>query len=427
MAAVVQQLRTTDASKIPAGLEPGQIAFNLAAKFMFVGVGGADILVRGVALATYGNTQTISGQAGVNVPAKPAAGKGYEIFDLEGSGVSFGTADPATGTKGELFVNTSGAPVLKIYSGSAWNLAIPTPTIKTATDVAVQALGGADANAKIKAWMTANAAGYRPSAGDTFIATDGGSGAQAVVKTGSYIFDGANWVSTGGASLPDATARAGTANTGTGGSKGVVYLARNIDVLPAGAAGAVTPDPLAVATAAQLKATNAQIAALQGGTALLGTYDASASSISTVGPEATVGGRGGLAVGAKLSAGTGLHAGDYFIVHKAGTIAGESAGINAAVNSGDTLIYNGSAWSVLATGPIMAGLTLHGCTDVSDAAVGTVTAANVKGFLVRDGSVAADGTANAYKLVNVLDLGTFAVIIGLGTAILSALQGAQVV
>ena len=66
-------------------LESGQIAFNLANNWMLVGNGGAEILVDGAPLGTYGGTLTVLGVAGVAVPAKPAAGKGYEIFKLVGT------------------------------------------------------------------------------------------------------------------------------------------------------------------------------------------------------------------------------------------------------------------------------------------------------------------------------------------------------
>ena len=83
MALITQQLRTTTATKIPDGLEPGQIAFNLANGWMMVGVGGTDILVNGAAVASYGGPLTIFDVASVAVPAKPAADKGYEIYRLE--------------------------------------------------------------------------------------------------------------------------------------------------------------------------------------------------------------------------------------------------------------------------------------------------------------------------------------------------------
>ena len=83
VALITQQLRTTTATKIPDGLEPGQIAFNLANGWMMVGVGGTDILINGAAVAGYSGPLTIFGVNNVAVPAKPAAGKGYEIFRLE--------------------------------------------------------------------------------------------------------------------------------------------------------------------------------------------------------------------------------------------------------------------------------------------------------------------------------------------------------
>lgn len=370
MAAVVQQLRTTDASKVPAGLEPGQVAFNLANSWMFVGNGTADILIDGAAPTAYSATRSVFGVAGIAIPAKPAAGKGYEIFEL----------DPT----------------------------IPTPHVYSITDDLVNAAAGVGLTPKANAALitaTAITSAADLGQGDTLVITAGTGSPFAAAPLGSYVWDGAKWVPTGGSS-PDATAHtAGSAGTGTGGVKGVVYLARATDVLETGAATATTPDPLAVATAAQLKALADRVGTLATGHALLGTYDGSTSGIKTVNPTASVGGRAGFAVAAKISAGTGMLAGDYFVVSDAGTIAGDTVNINQAVNVGDQILYDGAAWHVLAAGSA-GGDTLHGLADVADSAVATVAGTDVKGLLVRDNTIA-DGLPGAYKLISVLDLGTF--------------------
>ena len=374
MAATIQMLRTSTPGAMPAGLDPGQVGFNLASGLMFVGVDGADILVNGVAVASYGGPLTIFDIA-CTVPAKPAASKGYAVYRLN---------DPPAGA------------TTAVYSGP---------------DDQTQAAGGVGFSAKITAYLIASdpnvssAADLNP--GDTFVATDAGNGPQVDVQTGSYIYDGTNWIALGGGSLPDASARTGVGAGGTGGTKGVVYLARDIDVAATGSAGAVAGDPLAVATAAQLKATNDTVASLMGGTALLGSYDASTSGIDTLGPEASVAGRGGLAVAGKLSAGTGLHEGDFFIVVTPGTIAGESAAINVAADAGDTLMYDGTDWVLINSGPTLGGATLNALTDVAAATDNAVVAANQGALLVRDTSVAGEGLPGAWKRVNVLDLGTF--------------------
>jgi hypothetical protein len=114
-------------------------------------------------------------------------------------------------------------------------------------------------------------------------------------------------------------------------------------------------------------------------------------------------------VAGKLSAGTALKEGDFFVVSQAGTATGDAAPINVVLAANDHIVYVGGAtpWHVISSGLIATPLSLHGCGDVSDSAVSVVAPADAKGVLVRDSSVAADGAANAYKLVNVIDLGEF--------------------
>jgi hypothetical protein len=99
--------------------------------------------------------------------------------------------------------------------------------------------------------------------------------------------------------------------------------------------------------------------------------------------------------------------GDYFLVTKAGTVTGDAPNLNVALNANDHIVYDGAAWRVVSSGVVGTSTnTVHSAGDVADGTVVQVTSANQKGVLVRDNSIA-DGVAAAYKLVNVLDLGTF--------------------
>jgi hypothetical protein len=183
-------------------------------------------------------------------------------------------------------------------------------------------------------------------------------------------------------------------------------------VKPTGQAGATAPDGLAVATAAQVKALAEVVAGLTTGSTSLGTYDASAGggTIKSVTAAASSGtpARAGFTVGAKVNLGTNMKEGDYFLVVKGGTVTGDAANLNVALNANDHIVYDGSAWHVVASGVVASSASsVHSATDVSDSTVQAVTSAIQKGVLVRDSSVPADGTAAAYKLVNTLDLGTF--------------------
>lgn len=454
---LIQFLRTADPAKIPPGLEAGEVAFHLANHWMFLGVGGDDILVRGQPLAAYGASATILGVAGVTVPAKPT-GKGYEIIELEGGGVTFGVTDPApaSSAEGQLFVNTAGAgvPTLKVFDGTAWQALNPPihvgaarplagtegdlfvdtsgtgvpqvvvwdgaawqpvgppPQIFSLTDTTVQGATGTGTTAKANAALIAQAGNGIAAAGDIrpgamLRITSAAATPQVDAPVGGYVYDGTNWQALG--SVPgDATARTGTAATGTGGTKGVVYLARDIDVAETSAPGSVVPDPLAVPTAAQLKAVVDRFAGMVTGQTMLGTYDATAGTIATVAPAASAAGRGAFTVGGRIGAGANAKPGDYFRIGTAGTVSGET-GAAQSLNTktfsvGDYVVFDGAEWHGLAVPP-PPNPTIHGMADVSDSVVAAVTPANFKGVLVRDASVAADGDPNAYKLVNVLDLG----------------------
>ena len=76
MTVVVQQLRTTSATALPASLQPGQLALNLANGGILMGDGSNGVSAAGVGLTAGANT--IFGVAGVTVPAAPGAGLGYE-------------------------------------------------------------------------------------------------------------------------------------------------------------------------------------------------------------------------------------------------------------------------------------------------------------------------------------------------------------
>ena len=93
---------------------------------------------------------------------------------------------------------------------------------------------------------------------------------------------------------------------------------------------------------------------------------------------------------------------------KGGTVTGDATSLNAALSANDHLVFDGAAWHIVSSG-VVAGsaASIHSSTDVSDGTVVKVTAANQKGVLVRDNSIA-DGVAAAYKLTDTLDLGTYA-------------------
>jgi hypothetical protein len=375
MTVVVQQLRTTSATALPTSLQPGQLALNLANGWIMMGDGSNGISAAGVALSAGANT--IFGVGGVTVPATPPAGQGYEIYELKNP--------PAT----VRIFSATGAQLDAANGGTG------TMTVRTTAYLVASTTAPAD---QIKAQADLRS-------GDTIVVSAGTAGSPG----GSYVWDGSSWLLTGGA-LPDATARTGAGASGTGGTKGVVYLARSSDVIPSGQAGATVPDALAVATATQVQALATLVASLQTGSTLLGTYDASAGGkIASVTAAASAGtpARAGFAVNAKISAGSNMVEGDYFLVTKAGTPTGDAANVNVALNANDHIVYDGAQWRVVASGVVAStSFTVHAAGDVKDGTLSTVTATNQKGVLVRDGSIA-DGVADAYKLTSVLDLGTF--------------------
>ena len=157
MPVLVQQYRTPTATALPPTLESGQIAFNLANGWMMLGNGGAEILLDGTPL-TYSGPATVLGVAAVVVPAKPAAGKGYEIFKMVGT--------PAGSTS--------------IYSIT--DALVDAETGATTADKIVAAL--------IKRGDITTAADL--STGDQVLVTPATPGAPiAGVDTGNYVYDGA--------------------------------------------------------------------------------------------------------------------------------------------------------------------------------------------------------------------------------------------
>jgi len=416
----LQHLRTPTATKLPDGLKPGQICFNLANKWLMVGCAGDDVLVHGAAVAP--GTATIFGVTNVVVPAKVATarpatgavagsmykGEGFEVFDLKGEGLNSGATLPnvANGAKGDLFVvvPSAGAPQLMLHNGTAWVSPTVPPKVFSATQLEITNAAGSDITAKALVVIIAKiGSGVTAKAdlksGDILVVT--GPGADA----GGYVYDGSSFIKTA-AAVPDATAPDAA---GAGAVKGVVQLARDTDITETGDPAATTGNDGGVVTAKQLRGLADQIAGLVTGSTLLGTYDASTSGIASLTAAAAANGRGALANAGKLSAGTGLKEGDFFVVSKAGTPAGDAAPINVALAANDHIVYVGGAtkWHVIGSGLIATPLSLHGCGDVSDAAAQVVAPADMKGVLVRDSSVAADGSANAYKLVSTIDLGEF--------------------
>lgn len=409
MTAIVQNLRTSSSTALPTGLAPGQQAFNLANDWLMVGNNTADITVNGAVLAAYGTTATICGVPNVVIPAKPAAGTGYEVFELQN--IRKGSTNPTASANnvGELFINTATAssPRLLISNGSAFVPVSVPPQIYSLTDKQIHDAAGSGFTAKANAALAAANPGFVVTdlqSGDQLLVGAGTGGPYVDAPIGSYVWDGTNWAQAG-AGIPDATARTGTGAGGTGGTKGVVYLARDSDIQETGSSGATVPDPLAVATAAQVKSVVDMVAGLMIGSTLLGTYDASTSALASVTSAASAGGRTGIVVGAKINAGTGYKEGDFFLISVSGTVAGDDADINGVRHANDHVVWTGTNWQVISGGH-SGGFTITAAADVDDDAVRTVTPANQQGLLVRDGSVA-DGMPAAYKLVDTLDLGTF--------------------
>lgn len=349
MTLTIQQFRTLNAANLPAGLEPGQIAFNLANRWICVGNGSNGVSANGVAV-TAGN-KTVLGVSGVTVPTV-AAGKGFNIAQMDQNSTTQVVSVSATDLAAE-----TGTSLVKIYL-AAQKKTNPINTLKS---------------------------------GDQVVVTDG-------ADKGAYVSDGTKVIQLS-SGVAAATVRAAG---NTGGTLGGVYLANNSDVMETAATGQTAPDPSAVATAAQLKSLADRLAAVTTGSAQLGTYSA-AGGVVSVNANGTA---RGYTAGNKASAAAKTpQAGDFFLVTASGTIAGETqASLNAAVQAGDHLAYDGAIWHIVSLG---AGLSqvLHGLADVSDATVQTV--GNQKGVLIRDGGVSADGTAGAYKLANVIDLGTY--------------------
>ena len=397
----INQLRTTDPTKIPAGLDSGQIAFNLANDWMFVGDGSNVVSIAGETGSVSG-TISIFGK-NITVPTA-ATGKGYCIHNLKASkGVEINSGAP-TGTHvaGDLYVDTSlnNQPDLKVYTGTSWISVHKDPQIFSLTTTAVNAATGGDTSVRITAELVANNASITAKVDIKPGATALVTGAQVTTKApatdpGTYVYDGSKWTLTGG-NTPVATTT----------SQGVVQLATNNEVKPSTATGQTTPKDPSVATALQLKALADQVASLSTGAQYLGTYDGSKSG-GQIAALSAAGTSAAFTQGAKIGASGKAQIGDYFLVTKPGTLSGEAANVTTAtVVAGDRLFFDGVEWQKIDSGLIHTGATLHSLDDVSDSSV-TTPVTNQKGVLVRDGGVTTDGLPGAYKLTDTIDAGTF--------------------
>ena len=201
-APIYQQLRSTSAGTHPAGLEPGQIAFNLADSAMYLGNGGnASQLATGAAA----------------VPA-PAAGKGWIQFRLKASDIAaalLGGTTPSVLADSRSFavpvVPTAGQILSWDATANAGKGAyVPKApgAVKVMSLTKTQADAGGPGTvtqAIVKALVTATkiTAVGDLRAGDQVIVTDDAS-AGTLVAAGAYVYDGALFValpSGGGATL----------------------------------------------------------------------------------------------------------------------------------------------------------------------------------------------------------------------------------
>lgn len=413
MAVTLQHLRTTAASKLPDGLAAGQIAFNLANGWVCVGNGGNDILVKGTGVAAYSTSASIFGVAGVNIPARPA-GKGYEIYQLSsgGSGIAMGTTPPPAPPVGTPFINTTdpSKPSLVVWNGGAWAaVGAPPYVLEITTTDYDNASPGSAFNFEaiilkiLKSKVPAGTTQHYPVLGDMVLFTT-----ESHDKAGTYIYDGTAWKKF---VLPQPSASVGGAFAG---NRGGVSLASDSDLQPTGTAGASTPDPHAVPTALQFKNLVGLVSALTTGAHILGTYDASTSTIASLTPDALANAATtNLNVGGHVSASvlTSLKEGDYLLVVKGGTLTALEPLFPASsqLQANDRLVFDGYKWHIVASGLVLSGGgggSIHSSSDVSDTAVAVVIPANQKGLLVRDNSVA-DGLPGAYKLADVIDAGMF--------------------
>lgn len=106
----------------------------------------------------------------------------------------------------------------------------------------------------------------------------------------------------------------------------------------------------------------------------------------------------GLIAGTTITAKGDLHAGDIAIVTDSG-----SADASSNVGPG-TYIYDGTTFHLEPSGG--GASNLGDLLNVNTAAA-TVTAANQNGLLMRDGAVATETSAGAYKLITAIDCGTY--------------------
>lgn len=428
----IQQLRTPTATKLPSTLLPGQIAFNLANRWVMVGDGSGDITVDGTVLA-YGTSATVLGVTSVVIPAKPAAGAGYYVSSMPGAVSTqidkLSDYDP-TVIKGGVDTFTTGA-VAGAVGGSASAPQAYSGIATTSSGSGVGAIFTASVTGATAATFFVEQPGSGYANGDTITIPAGslGTGSAAVTLTLTAVEDRFRAIPTGaGVVVRDPSVTAGqpgaykvadfgtiadiipwaTSQTasGIGGVGGKVLLARITDLLETGSPLQTTPDPHAVPSAAQFKQLVDRVGGLLVGHVLLGTYTAAgpaaaAIGIASVTPPASAGGRTGLVVGGKISGAgvTGVQPGDYFVVSEAGTIAGETqTSLNVAVKAGDQLLFDGQEWRHI---PIASagGDLLHTLGDVNDAPVPGIVetlpaVTNPPGTLT-DGTYAVDPTGGA--------------------------------
>ena len=364
MSLTIQNFRSITSGTLPAGLAAGQIAFNTRDRFMFIGDGTNQITVEGTALS---NGDTAYGRITyTTIPTVSTTG--YQIVDLDHQSIS--------GSTQVVSVDDS-----KFGSPNAGT---------TITDALVLAQGQAAATP---------ADSLQP--GDQIIYTSAVSNPAG----GAYVIANAN----PGPGVKAIKISAGVADASTQ-VKGIVQLATATQVDPTQGAPAAAAT---VATAQQLHALAQLVQGLQAGTTQLGTYNPTASNGQIATVNATGGTTRGFTTNAKIkgNAGTAL-AGDWFLVTQSGTISGEDD-VNGTAVAGDHIVYDGGHWHLVSLGD---GLTqiLHGLGDVYDTNAITATSgdlaastgSNTKGLLFRDSSVA-DGDPSAYRLANVIDLGTY--------------------
>ena len=225
-----QQLRSTSAAAKPGDLEPGQLAYNLADSLGYLGNG----------------TDTKTDIGGSPVLPAPSVGKGWIEFPLRISTIANGldgsfvpdpsalnppasaptsgqvlTWDPAAdGGTGAYVPQTPGA--IAVYS-----IANDDANIGTGGTTTTDLNAGLIANGDITGVGDLNA-------GDSCIVTDSGNpDTSPNVSPGSYIWDGAAWLASGGggANVLGDLANVNTTPTAVGGANQTGFMVRDSSVV----------------------------------------------------------------------------------------------------------------------------------------------------------------------------------------------------